>query len=114
VAARIKELEQQEHTSFVVATRYTTAAQLGFAMGDPDVTAISDRPDQYDLWFKPAVHEGQDAIVVSDPILGLDDVRPYFDSLTPLETVPYTAFSQTIYEPTIYLGKRFHAEAMAS
>jgi hypothetical protein len=114
VAARVKALEQREHTSFVVATRYTTAAQLGFAMGDPEVIAISDRPDQYDIWFKPARHEGQDAIVVSDPVLGLDDVRPYFDSLTLLESVPYSTFGQTVYEPTIYLGKRYHAEARAS
>src|SRR3569623_148941 len=114
VAERVKALEQQEHTSFVAVTRYTTAAQLGFAMHDPEVTAISDRPDQYDIWFKPAEHEGQDAIVVSDPTLGLQDVTPYFDLQPPLETVPYTAFDKTIYEPTIYLGKGFHAQAKAS
>ena len=110
VAERVKTLEQQYKTSFVVETRYTTAAQLGFALHDPEVTAISSRHDQYDFWFDPAAHEGQDAIVVSDPQLGLGDVAPYFDSITPLETVPYTALGRTVYAPTIYLGKRFHPQ----
>lgn len=110
VAERVKAFEQQYNTTFVVETRYTTAAQLGFAMHDPEVTAISSRHDQYDYWFDPAAHEGQDAIVVSDPQLGLGDVAPYFDSITPLETVPYVALGRTVYAPTIYLGKRFHTK----
>ena len=113
VAARIAVLEQNEHTSFVATTRYTTAAQLGFAMHDPEVTDLSSRHDQYGIWFDAAAHDGQDALVVSDPILGLAEVAPRFDSLTPLETVPYTAFGQTIYAPTIYLGRHFPAEAKA-
>ena len=110
VAERIKADKAQYNTTFVVATRYTTAAQLGFAMHDPEVTAIANRHDQYDFWFDPAAHEGQDALVISDPQLGLAEVAPYFDSLTPLETVPYTALGRTVYEPTIYLGRRFHAK----
>jgi hypothetical protein len=110
VAERIKAYETQYGTTFVVATRYTTAAQLGFALHDPEVTAIANRHDQYDFWFDPAAHDGQDALVVSDPQLGLAEVAPYFDSLTPLETVPYTALGRTVYEPTIYLGRRFHTK----
>jgi 4-amino-4-deoxy-L-arabinose transferase-like glycosyltransferase len=110
VAERIKAYATQYSTTFVVATRYTTAAQLGFALHDPEVTAIANRHDQYDFWFDPAAHDGQDALVVSDPQLGLAEVAPYFDSLTPLETVPYTALGRTVYEPTIYLGRRFHAK----
>jgi len=110
VAERVKVLEQEYNTTFVVETRYTTAAQLGFALHDPEVTAISSRHDQYDFWFDPAVHEGQDALVVSDPQLGLGEVAPYFDSLTPLETVPYVALGRTVYAPTIYLGRRFHTK----
>src|SRR6185436_8395193 len=39
VAERIRALEQTHDVGFVAATRYTTAAQLGFAMHDPDVVA---------------------------------------------------------------------------
>jgi hypothetical protein len=108
VAAKVEVFETQYNTSFVVESRYTTAAQLGFAMHDPEVTAISSRHDQYDFWFDPAAHQGQDAIIVSDPQLGLADINPYFESITPLETVPYVALGRTVYAPTIYLGKRFH------
>jgi hypothetical protein len=108
VAARVEALRTEHPVGFVAATRYTTAAQLAFAMHDPEVTAISDRHDQYDLWFDPKAHQGQDALVISDSTLGLGDVTPYFDQLVPLETVPYAAFGQTIYAPTIYLGKGFH------
>ena len=108
VAEQVRALEQQYGATFVVETRYTTAAQLGFALHDPEVTAISSRHDQYDFWFDPAQHEGKDALIVSDPQLGLGDVAPFFDSITPLQTVSYTALGRTVYAPTIYLGKRFH------
>ena len=110
VAARVEALEKDHPGAFIVATRYTTAAQLGFAMGDPEVTAIADRHDQYDYWFDPAAHDGQDALIVSDPQLGLAEVSPYFDSITPLETVPYNAYGVQIYTPTIYLGHAYHAQ----
>ena len=74
----------------------------------PAMGSISSRHDQYDFWFDPAQHEGKDALIVSDPQLGLGDVAPFFDSITPLQTVSYTALGRTGYAPTIYLGKRFH------
>jgi hypothetical protein len=52
VAARIEALEQTHDVGFVAATRYTTAAQLGFAMHNADVTAIAARHDQYDWWCR--------------------------------------------------------------
>ena len=47
---------------------------------------------------------------MSDPQLGLAEVSPYFDSITPLETVPYNAYGVQIYTPTIYLGHAYHAQ----
>lgn len=110
VADRIAELRKTNTVGFVAATRYTTAAQLGYAMHDADVTAISGRHDQYDYWFDAAAHEGQNALVVSDPQLGLDYARTHFDDIVKLADVPYVAFGVTIYRPSIYLGVNFHAE----
>lgn len=107
-AAHVKTQMAAHPVGFVAATRYTTAAQLGFAMQDADVTALSSRHDQYDYWFDPAAHKGEDAIIVSDPQLGLREVSGRFDSITPLETVPFSRFGKTIYAPTIYLGTNFH------
>jgi 4-amino-4-deoxy-L-arabinose transferase-like glycosyltransferase len=109
VAARITALERQHRVGFVAATRYTTAAQLGFALHDPEVTALAERPDQYHIWFDPAAHQGQDALVVSDAQIGTAEIAGHFDSLTELARVPYLAWGRTIYEPIIYLGTNFHA-----
>jgi hypothetical protein len=109
VGARVRALEAEHGTTFIVATRYTTAAQLGFALHDPEVTAIADRHDQYDFWFAPPAHEGQDAIIVSDEHLGLTGVTPYFDSVTPLETLDVKRFGNIVYRPSLYLGHNFHA-----
>ncbi len=111
VATRLKALEQNHPVGFVAAARYTTAAQLGYALHDPEVTAIADRPDQYDFWFDAAAHEGQDALVVSDPQIGLAGIRSHFDSVSKLETVPFRRFGVDIYKPAIYLAKGFHAKS---
>ena len=107
VAERIAELEQQHHVGFIAATRYTTAAQLAFALHDPEVTALAERPDQYHIWFAPAAHAGQDALVISDAQIGVSDIANHFDALTELARVPYVAWGRTIYEPIIYLGTNY-------
>jgi len=109
-ATRVRALMQTHRVGFVAATRYTTAAQLGFAMHDPEVTALSSRHDEYDYWFDPALHKGEDALIVADS--GNESLiaqaRGQFDTVTPLETVPFVRFGVTIYAPTIYLGSNFH------
>ncbi|HVY52074.1 MAG TPA: glycosyltransferase family 39 protein [Devosia sp.] len=107
VAARVEALKAEHKVGFVAATRYTTAAQLGFALHDPEVTAIASRPDQYDFWFDAAGHRGEDALVVTDSRLGLGEVRGHFGTLTLLETVPYMALGRTVYAAQIYLGIGF-------
>ena len=108
VSDRIRSLEQEYPVGFIATTRYSTAAQLGFAMHDPEVTAIDDRHDQYDYWFDPTAHRGQDALIVSDSSLGLGSVKAHFDQITEIEIVPSSLYGITIYKPTIYLGRNFH------
>jgi hypothetical protein len=104
VAARVETLKQERDIGLVIAARYTTAAQLGYAMHDPEVVTIANRHDQYDYWFDPSAHLGEDALIVSDPMLGLGEIAPYFDRITPIETIDYQRFGIPIYSPTIYLG----------
>ena len=108
VATRIEELEREHHVGFVAASRYTTAAQLGFALHDADVTALADRHDQYDFWFDPQAHLGEDALVVSDPQIKTGQIEPYFKTLKLIETVPFERFGKVIYRARIYLGSGFH------
>jgi hypothetical protein len=107
VATRVEALKAEHSASFVAAARYTTAAQLGYAMRDPEVTALAERHDQYDFWFDPAAHVGETAIVVSDPQLGVRQLEGYFDTLELIESVPFERFGRTIYEPRIYVGRGF-------
>jgi 4-amino-4-deoxy-L-arabinose transferase-like glycosyltransferase len=107
IGARITALEQSYKVDFIATTRYTTAAQLGFAMHDPEVVAISPRHDQYDYWFDPAAHEGQDAIIVTDDYLGLGGVTPSFETLTPLAIMDITRLGQPAYRVGLYLGHNF-------
>jgi hypothetical protein len=109
VADRINALRRTYDVGFVAATRYTTAAQLGFALHDADVVTIASRHDQYDYWFVPSAHEGEAALVVADPVMGTGEIAPFFDSLVPLETVSFEQYGYMIYQPTIYLGTGFHA-----
>jgi len=97
-----------EHdASFVGTTFYTTAAQLGFAIGDPDTVAISTRPDQFDVWFKPEMHRGETAIIVADSTWPIDYAASMFERITPLETLEISSFGRVIYTPTIYLMENF-------
>lgn len=107
VAERVRELEKANPVGFVAATRYTTAAQLGFAMRDPDVVALAARHDQYDFWFDRGAHDGQDALIVTDDRLGLDEVSAQFDSITPLDIVEITQFGRLVYRVQLFLGHRF-------
>jgi len=109
-AAHVEALRKQHAVGFVAATRYTTAAQLGFAMHDADVTALSARHDQYDFWFDPVAHKGEDALIVTDPQLGTRDIDGQFDELIELEQVPYFRFGILVYRPIIYLGRNFHGQ----
>jgi hypothetical protein len=108
VAARVEALEGEHDVGFVAAGRYTTAAQLGFAMHEPNVIALADRHDQYDFWFDPGAHLGENALVVSDPRIKTGQIEPYFDTLKLLETVPFERFGRVIYRARIYLGSGFH------
>ena len=106
-APRVEALKRAQGADFVVAARYTTAAQLGYAMHDADVVTIADRHDQYDYWFDPAVHAGETAIIVSDSELGLGEIAPFFESVTPLEDISFDRFGIHIYTAQIYLGRGF-------
>ena len=79
----------------------------GFALSDADVTAIADRHDQYDYWFDATAHLGQNALIVSDPRIGVDQIRPHFDKLERIDEIAVERFGRVIYRARIYLGSGF-------
>jgi hypothetical protein len=71
------------------------------------VTALADRHDQYDFWFDPKAHRGEDALIVSDPRIKTGQIEPYFETLKLIETVRFERFGRVIYRARIYLGSNF-------
>ncbi len=94
--------------SFLGASRYTYAAQLGFVLRDADVAAFNPVRSQNDYWWDAAAHAGQDAILVSDGTFPIDSARERFASLERLESVPILdMFGTQIWSYDIWLGRGF-------
>ena len=107
IGEEVVALRKDHPDAFVATSFYTTAAQLGFAIGDVDVVALSPRHDQFDFWFDPEPHRGQDAIIVADPYYPIDYAAGRFESIVPLKEMHISSFGRVIYSPTIYLATGF-------
>lgn len=93
---------------FVAAPTYMTASPLAFALKDKDVVSLAGKRDQFDYWFDPAVHAGEDAILYTDSFQPLtDELSGLFESVTQLASHAVVADGQTINGQTIYLAKGF-------
>jgi len=108
IGREVEAARGEHQADFVGTTFYTTASQLGFAIGDTDTVALSPRPDQFDIWFDAEARRGQTAIIVSDGTYAIDYASQFFTRVTPLETVEVTSFGRLIYAPTLYLMEGFN------
>ena len=70
--------------------------------------------DQFDFWFVPEDHAGEDAIFIADPHWRpLNDAfRARFASVTLLETLPIMRMGFHIGDEEIYLGHGFSGKAI--
>lgn len=107
IADRVAQVHADHPGAFIATTAYGTAAQLGFALRNAEVVALSPRHDQYDFWFDPSAHAGSDAIIIADELYGPTLVESSFASLQLLETLAIQRFGQTVYRPSIYLARGY-------
>lgn len=103
VAAQIGEIRKTQPVEFIAASDYALAAPLGFAMHDPNVTSLSPRREEYDYWFDPQVHRGQNALIVADRWKPLN-VDGHFAGITQLTQVDIYRFGRATNHYRIYLG----------
>ncbi len=109
---RVKAQRLAHPETFLGATRYTYAAQLGFVLHDADVAAFNPVPSQNDYWWDAPAHGGKDAIIIADSQFPIDAARQRFSALEPLETVPVVdMFGTTIWTYQIWLGRDFRPAA---
>jgi len=109
VAQAVRRAETAHPGAFVAATKYNYAAQLGFALHTSEVTAINPLRSQYDFWWQPLSHIGQDAIVVADAINPISLSSSRFDSVSKIADVPVTIGGKQIWNFEIYLGQGYRA-----
>ena len=112
VAARVEALQAEHPGSFLGASRYTYAAQLGFALHDTEVAAFNPVRSQNDYWWDASAHAGQDALIVTDKAFPVDEAKKHFAGIKRLERVPVTdRLGNTVWRFEIWLGRDFQPAA---
>ena len=110
LATRVEAQQQAHPGSFLAATRYNYAAQLGFQLHDTEVAAFNHTPSQNDYWWDRPSHAGRDAIIVADAAneLRIAEAQALFTSVEKLEDVPVTdKLGNVIWTFEIWLGKGY-------
>ena len=112
LADRVEAQRAAHPDSFLGASRYTYAAQLGFVLGRTDVAAFNDVRSQNDYWWPAADYAGRGAIIVADRAHRIAAARKRFASVERLEVVPVKdMFGTTIWRFEIWLGRDFQPAA---
>jgi hypothetical protein len=108
LAQRVKARQLEHPGSFLGATRYTYAAQLGFVLHETEVAAFNPVTSQNDYWWDAAAHAGENAIIVADKAFKIADAQKHFAKVESLEVVPVLdMFGKTIWRFEIWLGTDF-------
>ncbi len=108
VATAVEAARAAHPVSFVATADYTTASLLAFATHDRDVVSLAARTDEYDYWFDPKAHAGQDAILFGDTWRPLTpDITRQFKQITELTTVATVVHGTEYDARTIYLAQDF-------
>lgn len=112
IAAATATARSEHEIGFIAATDYTTASLFAFALRDRDVVSLAPRQDQYDYWFDPAAHAGQDALLYVDRWRPLNDtIRRKFDTVDMLAEFPVrTLAGDEINIQRLYLAKGFRPD----
>jgi hypothetical protein len=107
IAAEVRTLALREDTDFIVATEYSLASPLAFALADPDVVSLASRTEAFDFWFDPASRAGQTAIIVADRWRPLADIGQYFASVEEARTIAIERLGKPVDSYTIYIARAY-------
>ncbi|RYE11381.1 MAG: hypothetical protein EOP22_00545 [Hyphomicrobiales bacterium] len=107
VGEAVREATAAHPGSILAATRYTYAAQLAFALHDPQVTAFNPLPSQYDFWWNADANRGRDAIVVADRLFNIDFTASQFAKVTKLDEVQVMRADRHVWTFDIYLAEDY-------
>lgn len=86
IAAAYAEEAEKAQPDFLAASHYMLASQLNLMRKSTEVTALSQRLDQYDYWFDDAAHIGQAALILDDLHSPLEPIiAQSFEAVTELK-----------------------------
>ena len=86
IAAAYAEEAEKARPEFLAASHYMLASQLNLMRKSTEVTALSQRLDQYDYWFDDADHIGESALILDDLHSPLEPIiAESFETVTELK-----------------------------
>ena len=111
VAERMQEEQATHPGALVGATRYSTTAQLGFALRTVDVVKLSPEHSQWDYWQAGRDLGGASALILvdePDESATLHFLRAHFTALETIDSFPVERLGQAIYSWRIMYGTGWH------
>ncbi|MEX0267909.1 ArnT family glycosyltransferase [Leptolyngbyaceae cyanobacterium UHCC 1019] len=107
VGKAVQSQQRQLGESFLVTTDYRSASALAYELNDPTVIAISDRRDQFDIWYKPDSLIGKNAVILTDDWHPANSkLLAQFEHTSEPIAIPITRFGRSL--KTYYLIKGYN------
>ena len=108
VAGVVAQARDTYDASFVAAADYTTASLLAFALKDRDVVSLDPALEQFDFWFDPKAHAGEDAILYADRWRPLTKaIERKFASIEQIASVGVEAQGRDVYHQQVYFAQGY-------
>lgn len=104
-------VQAQDKSDFILTTDYRTGAILAFWLDRPDVAVIATRISQFTLWFDPAQHAGQDALILSSDAFPMTEVMSkQFDRIEDLGAIQITRWGHFVTQYHLHRGIHFRPD----
>jgi 4-amino-4-deoxy-L-arabinose transferase-like glycosyltransferase len=98
----------QYQPDFIASFGPDLASVAGFALDEPQVTALTDRVTQFYYWFDRQAHVGQDALIVLFKNEGTDGfMRKQFETFTPVGEIEVTRFGHWLNGFELYYAENY-------
>jgi 4-amino-4-deoxy-L-arabinose transferase-like glycosyltransferase len=92
---------------FIASLGPDLAAVTGFAIDDPNVTALTARRTQFTYWWDAEAHRGEDAIIVLRPGEINDRVQSLFETVTEIDRTEVVRMGRTVFTFVFYYGDNY-------
>lgn len=110
IAGHIRAAAARQAVDLYAATRYSTTAQLGFALGITNAVKLSAEHSQYDYWQVDADLAGKSALILTDEPDGspqIEWLKSHFVGLSQADAFSINRFGTPIYDWRIFRGDSY-------